>query len=223
MPRARLTQQQAEDRVTARGYTLISKYTAARDKHLFKCSKGHTWDATYSNVVSAGNGCRVCKEHSRRTPEATVHTKIAEVHGNKVKLITPYTYCNGPSTFKCTCGHEWVASTYNVISRRSGCPKCAHQVPDVIYFYHLIDNIYKVGVTSSYRKLARINEVAAAHNVSNPDILVYRETKDARLIEKVILDCYANLKTSMVGEGYTEMLELTEGQAIELVSLLEII
>ena len=94
----------------------------------WKCSLGHTWNATINHRVSAGKGCPYCagqkvwvgfNDFASQNPEL-----LSQVHGWDPTTVT----ANSGRNFEwiCTLGHVWKA-TPDRRSNGSGCPYCLSQ------------------------------------------------------------------------------------------------
>lgn len=58
----KLTQEEAVNNSKESGFELLSKFSNTSSHYNFKCSKGHIFKSSYTNVVHGGWGCNVCKE-----------------------------------------------------------------------------------------------------------------------------------------------------------------
>ena len=98
-------------------------------KLLWRCSKGHEWIATV-NSRSQGRGCPYCS-NNKLLPGfndlATTNPELAkEVSPNsKVKAEGVTVGTTKKLLWRCSKGHEWIATVNSRSSKNSGCPQCA--------------------------------------------------------------------------------------------------
>lgn len=102
-------------------------------KALWRCSLGHTWEATFANR-DKGSGCPYCsgnKTIQGQTDLATTHPDLVkEWNYEKNAPLTPSEVSAGSSKkvwWKCEYGHEWEASINNR-KKGNGCPVCTGKV-----------------------------------------------------------------------------------------------
>ena len=97
-------------------------------KILWKCSKGHEWEAVVANR-SQGRGCPYCS-NKKILPGfndlMTVNLELAKEVSpeSKIKAIEVTTGSNKKLLWRCSKGHEW-KTTVKTRSRGKGCPKCS--------------------------------------------------------------------------------------------------
>lgn len=96
----------------------------------WKCEKGHSWQ-TMTKILVSGSRCPYCsgkRVFIGETDLATANPKLAsEWHPNKNKKLKPsdvLPQSNQHVWWKCTEGHEWIASIYHR-SKGTGCPYCS--------------------------------------------------------------------------------------------------
>jgi hypothetical protein len=102
------------------GECLSEKYVNSNTKLLWKCAKGHQWEAVPSAVKSR-TWCPVCSGNSKLTIE-DMHNLAAQKHG--VCLSKRYINRETKLLWKCAEGHQWEATPSNI---KSGywCPYCS--------------------------------------------------------------------------------------------------
>lgn len=106
----------------SRGGKLISKnYINAHQKLKWKCSKGHIWFAKQTNIKSGNQWCPVCANRVPYTLEDCI--KIAKKRGGYC-LSKKYSDNKFPMVWKCSKGHVWKSSAFNIITQKSWCRKC---------------------------------------------------------------------------------------------------
>ncbi|NCB39388.1 MAG: hypothetical protein EOM80_11530 [Erysipelotrichia bacterium] len=101
------------------GRCLSPAYKSAREKLIWGCAQGHTWEASWNNV-NRGNWCPICAGNRPHTI-ADAQT-FAEAHKGKC-LSTEYVSSKTPLLWRCAEGHEWHARLDN-ISHGTWCPTC---------------------------------------------------------------------------------------------------
>lgn len=97
-------------------------------KLLWRCSKGHEWEATVANR-SNGNNCPYCSNRKILpgfNDLTTTNPKLAkEISPNsKVRAAEITTFSNKKVLWKCSKSHEWESTVYSR-SKGSGCPYCS--------------------------------------------------------------------------------------------------
>ena len=60
-----LTEAEVDSRLEGREVTRVSKYLNLHSKITWRCTKGHTWDASTSQIVHQKAGCPYCAGHSK--------------------------------------------------------------------------------------------------------------------------------------------------------------
>jgi hypothetical protein len=109
----------------------VSTFTSQRA--WWVCDRGHSWEAQISNRAN-GNGCPVCAGQLVVTglnDMATTRPDLAaEFDLEKNHPLDPSTIFAGVARklwWRCTLGHEWVATGNSRASSGTGCPVCAGQ------------------------------------------------------------------------------------------------
>ncbi len=88
---------------------------------LWKCEKGHTFYATYDNIVRRGSGCRECSGYKKKTVDdyrKLAHKKGFKWAGSKIPQGANY-----KTEWICNKGHRFLSS-YTTINQGHGCPHC---------------------------------------------------------------------------------------------------
>jgi len=102
-----------------------------RTKTVWKCEKGHRWEAPYSNIQQ-GRGCPVCAGLAPKT-SADYHALASE---RGFRWLGPEVPNNRTNTvWECEHGHCWEAP-YSNIQQGSGCPICSGKAPKTPADYH---------------------------------------------------------------------------------------
>ena len=100
-------------------------------KVIWKCVKGHTWQAIVKNRVLAGSGCPYCEHRAVLKGYNDLQTLFPDVAknwapNNRLKPSEVSSRSNTEVLWQCENGHEWKA---RVADRTDGhgCPYCAGQ------------------------------------------------------------------------------------------------
>jgi len=110
------------------GECLSLDYKNNRTKLKWKCNKGHTWDATFDNIVTRMSWCPICSgTHKLSIKEMDL---IAQNRGGKC-VSTSYINNSSKLRWECSKGHEWEATPAHV-KRGTWCPQCTQQVKPTI-------------------------------------------------------------------------------------------
>lgn len=106
------------ERLSPRDITLVGEYLGIHTKTTFQCLLDHSWLATPSNILN-GNGCPFC---SNRNPlsEKIINERLKV---REIEIINDYINSNSKSRFRCSKGHEWMATPGNILAGK-GCPGC---------------------------------------------------------------------------------------------------
>lgn len=98
----------------------------------WKCSFGHTWQATVASRVNQNVGCSYCSGRFAipgETDLATTHPEIAkEWHPTRNKSLTPLAVKAGTNKkvwWSCPLGHEYEAPPSARTEKLTGCPICS--------------------------------------------------------------------------------------------------
>jgi hypothetical protein len=117
----------------SRGFEWLGpEVPSAQAKTFWKCSKKHTWPATYSKIKS-GRGCPYCSRRVSKTKED--YKKLAEKKGFKwigSKLVNTHL----KTLWQCSQKHKWPASYHSLATGNTGCPYCAGSIPKKPEDYH---------------------------------------------------------------------------------------
>ena len=112
------------------GACLSARYVNSRAPLRWRCSEGHTWTATPSNIIKTkGTWCPDCAGVAPRTLKQMIH--IAKERGG-VCLSTEYRRLHAKLKWRCKNGHEFAMSPGHVIHRNQWCPRCSRLVSERI-------------------------------------------------------------------------------------------
>ena len=107
--------------------------TGSNKKIWWKCSYGHSWEATLASRVSTNSGCPYCANQKFKTGYNDLKTKYPELarewNYEKNHGLLPENVIGGGEKrvwWKCDKGHEWQAVISSRISGR-GCPYCSNK------------------------------------------------------------------------------------------------
>lgn len=117
------------------GLCLSKRFRSLRDRLHWRCSEGHEWRATASQILSTGTWCPACVGVQRGTLAQA--RKLARANAGKC-LSTRYVNVKTKLRWHCGEGHEWEA-TVSSIRRGAWCPYCQRRGSKGIGDYLLAD------------------------------------------------------------------------------------
>ena len=109
---------------------LLSEYTGSHDPIHCKCTIHNTeWTTTPTTLLSASVGCPTCisestSERCRKSNEQFIK-ELSQINPTIIPLEE---YTGGKNKIKCKCTihqYEWYVSPNKILTRKTGCPKCA--------------------------------------------------------------------------------------------------
>ncbi len=99
----------------------------------WKCSNGHSWNATVASRVTRNSGCPYCANQKFKSEYNDIKTMYPELakewNVEKNNGVLPENVIAGGTKkvwWHCSKGHEWQAALYSRISGR-GCPYCSNK------------------------------------------------------------------------------------------------
>jgi DNA-directed RNA polymerase subunit RPC12/RpoP len=101
---------------------------SSRDKVLWRCDKGHEWEATVNNRVQKGRGCPYCSGRYAIPGEndlGTVRPDIAAQLVDKSLASSLKPTSHQKVEWRCENGHTWLAPVSSRVGNGSGCPYCS--------------------------------------------------------------------------------------------------
>lgn len=104
------------------GECLSKEYVNSASPLIWQCEKGHVWKNSLSGVRTNNQWCPYCAGKAKLTID--LMREIAESRGGKC-LSEEYINSATKLTWRCTYGHEWMATPDNVKNRGTWCPKCS--------------------------------------------------------------------------------------------------
>ena len=136
---------------TKGGLCLSEKYTNSKTHLKWQCSKGHTWNATSSNILR-GKWCPQCSGSQKLGIET--FRKIAIDRGGKL-ISNQYLNIDTNLEWECSEGHRWKATGNNVKLKNTWCPVCAgNQRLDIDVMKNIAKKNNGEFLSESYGKLA---------------------------------------------------------------------
>ncbi|WP_454725129.1 MULTISPECIES: hypothetical protein [Cupriavidus] len=110
------------------GKCLSTSYEGRGAHYRFRCSEGHTWEATAISVLSCGTWCRPCSMRAageaKRALRGLSSVQAAVTQRGGVLLDTVYRGVKATYRIRCQAGHEWAAQG-SVLVRGGWCRACA--------------------------------------------------------------------------------------------------
>lgn len=192
--------------------------SGSKIKKLWKCEKGHVWDAAINTRLrESGHGCPFCSNHRLLVgfnDFATTHPYLlGEVNGwDPTKIIAG---AREKKSWKCKEGHIWETSIgARTGSKESGCPSCAKYGYDPqrdgwLYFLeHEKWNMFQIGITN-------VPDVRlSVHKKNGWQIIEIRGPMEGHMAQKwessilrMLKSCGADLANRLIAgkfDGYTE-------------------
>lgn len=111
----------ARELAAERGWKCLSEaYSSAHSPLLWRCARGHEWEATPANI-GAGRGCPHCSKKARLTIGQM--REIANARGGAC-LSESLKNKDSKLLWRCAHGHEWEARASSV-KGGGWCPHCA--------------------------------------------------------------------------------------------------
>ena len=105
------------------GECISSDYCNVKQKLMWRCQKGHVWQAP-GHRVRLGSWCPECV-HDRLRLGIDKMRELAHLHGGEC-LSSEYLHVHAYLQWRCAKGHEWYATPMN-IQRGRWCRECAKQ------------------------------------------------------------------------------------------------
>lgn len=102
------------------GLCLSTEWKGRRVKLLWRCDKGHVWEAHSNSVENNGTWCSAC--HGNRKMSLREAQALAAKHGGTCQSKT-YSTNATPLEWQCSEGHVWRASM-DQVNKGAWCPTC---------------------------------------------------------------------------------------------------
>ena len=116
--------------IQRRGLLLSAEYKNNYSNLSWQCSKGHIWEASYSNVKHHGTWCRECSVKEQTDSIFTLQHFASTKDG----CLISETYNNAHQKLQWACnkGHDWWARWCDIKNKKTWCPICAKKAkPDI--------------------------------------------------------------------------------------------
>lgn len=107
---------------TKGGQYVSPTFTSVNNKYLWRCSKGHEWEAAPTDIQK-GTWCRTCSTLKQRDSIEDMQN-LAKTRGGEC-LSSKYINQQLKLKWRCSSGHEWEAKPANIKNKNSWCPVCA--------------------------------------------------------------------------------------------------
>ena len=104
------------------GKCLSKIYKSSHFLLKWRCSAGHIWKASRSNIVHAKSWCAKCAINSTKNTIEEMH-KIAKKNGGEC-LSKKYVNADTKLEWKCSKGHVWKSIPRIIKSHSTWCPEC---------------------------------------------------------------------------------------------------
>lgn len=114
----------------ADGWDARNAISGSKFKKAWKCSLGHSWEASISNRTKNGTGCPFCSNHKVWPGFNDLQTKFPEI-ATQANGWDPSVVHAGGRTRKewmCSLGHIWEAEVGQRTSNGNGCPVCSNSL-----------------------------------------------------------------------------------------------
>jgi Probable Zinc-ribbon domain len=126
------------------GQCLSEHFLGMDKKHLWKCAKGHQWEAMPSNIIkTSGTWCPICgrkkSDKNRRRHTIEDMYNLASVSGG-VCLSTKFESVIKKLTWQCSEGHIWEADPHHV-KNGTWCPVCSQKIRAEQHKTHTIEEM----------------------------------------------------------------------------------
>lgn len=186
----KLTHQEVEKHYLEGGIKLLSHYVTNRTKNDLECLVcSHTWQASYGNYSSHGNGCPKCSGNAKLTHEDVAKHYLS---GN-IRLLSHYVTNKTKNNLECLkCGHEWSARYNDFAFMNAGCPNCYAQTQHSGYYSG--NKAYSIIRARLRNTIAKETAISLQCFYNNKDIrslsdtieFVYRDCPKAHHVDHII-------------------------------------
>jgi len=120
----------ARELAESRGGTCESQsYENIRTPMFWRCANGHDWTANLSNIKHNNEWCPVCSGRYDHLPKMHL---LAASKGGKCLATEPPMRAKDHVGWECAKGHQWTASTDNVLNGGKWCPNCRYRSEDEV-------------------------------------------------------------------------------------------
>jgi hypothetical protein len=106
------------------GVCLSEVYTGTHARYRFRCRHDHEWETLGKNILR-GDWCSPCAVAASLAADGLVRLQHVAAAKGGVCLSDTYTGTNARYRFRCRHGHEWEATSANILTGR-WCQRCAN-------------------------------------------------------------------------------------------------
>jgi len=112
------------------GVCMSADYINNKTNMIWKCGRGHVWEATLNAVKTANHWCRKCYEldtlptQKKLKNGLEIAQQLAKAHSGEC-LSNEYKRSDKKLLWRCKNNHQWCASLSHVRFSNSWCPDCA--------------------------------------------------------------------------------------------------
>jgi predicted Zn-ribbon and HTH transcriptional regulator len=125
MPK-RLSKEEVERRLSKKEILMLEPYKGSSFPIILTGPCGHTWKTKPLNALYSGSGCPECSYTNRNGRKFSQETVRSILYNVGSIMTGTYTNSRTPVNVKCSvCSYEWKVRIGNVVSHKSGCPRCA--------------------------------------------------------------------------------------------------
>ncbi|AKN44384.1 endonuclease [Salmonella phage NR01] len=205
----KLTVKQINKELEPRGFSIVSEWINIRTPAIFRCSKGHRWNAHLNNIRK-GSGCPHCSGKAKLTIEQ-INQQLAN---RGIKLIPPYINAHSQAVFECAEGHRWTSSVDKVKNAGRSCPICV--TTSYLYIFYSPRLGTKIGTSKSPDR--RLLEIKKDSNLEDLSIYgVYSCDESAYNLENKAhrYFCSRQLFRESIFDGSTEFFNIRPEEAEE--------
>jgi len=105
------------------GKLISTEYISNKESLLWRCSYGHEWYASWTNISHNDTWCPQCANNIKHDIQQLQEFALSK---NGKLLSTTYTSCMiNDLIWQCEEGHTWNSSWYSIKNQDTWCPKCA--------------------------------------------------------------------------------------------------
>ncbi|QIO00989.1 hypothetical protein smaug_62 [Salmonella phage smaug] len=203
----KLTVKQINKELEPRGFSRVSEWINIRTPAIFRCSKGHQWNAHLNNIRK-GSGCPHCSGKAKLTIEQ-INQQLAN---RGIKLIPPYINAHSQAVFECAEGHRWTSSVDKVKNAGRSCPICV--TTSYLYIFYSPRLGTKIGTSKSPDR--RLLEIKKDSNLEDLSIYgVYSCDESAYNLENKAHRFFSTTQifTESIFDGSTEFFNIQPEEA----------
>lgn len=199
-------------------------YSKSNEKVIIICKKHGEFLQIPANH-KRGRGCPKCNPIGGNKRPLTTEQAIQgfkEVHGDLYDYSkVDYHRSSQKVTIVCKLHGEF-SQTPSAHKSGKGCPTCIGK-QDTLYFVHLFNNTYKIGITRKSLLDIRLANLGNSHGVQVNPLITLTLGDSVKQLERSILAELSRYRTTEItsGDGHTEMFDLTLEQRDNLIAFLD--